>query len=153
MSKKSSNATAEAQLILQLYDLRREAEMRKARKWAATEFWPKSADDYVEVFFAMDTPESAWLRQVSTYWSMAAAFALQGAVDSDMFLQPAISGEMMFLFAKVHPFLKDLRKKTGDSQTYSTIEKLVTGSKYGRERLKLTAERVRAMQEKRAKSR
>jgi hypothetical protein len=151
MSKKSS--TAEAQLILQLYDLRHEAEMRKARKWVATEFWPQNAGDYMGIFFAMETPESAWLRQVSTYWSMAAAFALRGAVDSELFLQPSISGEMVFLFAKVHPFLKELRKKTGDSQTYSNIEKLLTGSKYGRERLKLSMERVRAMQEKRAKGR
>ncbi len=31
MSKKATSA--DAQLILQLYDLRREAEMRKARNW------------------------------------------------------------------------------------------------------------------------
>ena len=45
MPKKVTHA--DAQLILQLYDLRREAEMRKARNWVATQFWPQSADDYI----------------------------------------------------------------------------------------------------------
>jgi len=47
MPKKVTHA--DAQLILQLYDLRREAEMRKARNWVATQFWPQSADDYIKV--------------------------------------------------------------------------------------------------------
>ena len=151
MSKKSS--TAEAQLILQLYDLRREAEMRKARNWCLTEFWPQSADDYLKIQSAMGTQENAWLRQVSSYWSMAAAFALRGAIDLDLFLQPSVSGEMVILFAKVNPFLKELRKKNGDPQSFANIEKVITGSKYGRERLKLTAARVRTMHEKRVKGR
>ena len=54
MPKKVTHA--DAQLILQLYDLRREAEMRKARNWVATQFWPQSADDYIEVASAVGTP-------------------------------------------------------------------------------------------------
>jgi hypothetical protein len=51
MSKKAT--ASDAQLILQLYDLRREAEMRKARNWWIGEFWPQSADDFLKVAFAM----------------------------------------------------------------------------------------------------
>jgi hypothetical protein len=145
MSKKVN--TAEAQLILQLYDLRREPEMRRARNWVLTEFWPQSADEYLKISAAMGTPENAWLRQVGSYWSMAASFALHGAVNPEVFLQPSVSGEMVFLLAKVHPFLKELRKKIGDPEAFGNIEKLVTESKYGRERLKLTAKRVEAMHE------
>jgi len=78
MAKKPT--AADAQLILQLYDLRREAEMRKARSWWLGEFWPQSADDVVKVAWAMGTQENNWLRQVGGYWSMAAVVcAARGA--------------------------------------------------------------------------
>jgi hypothetical protein len=150
MSKKAT--ATDAQLIMQLYDLRREPEMRKARNWWIGEFWPASADDFLKVSGAMGSQENNWLRQVAGYWSMAASFALQGALNEDMFLQPAVSGEMYFLLAKVHPFLKELREKLGDPQFFANIEKVISGSKFGRERLKFTLKRVEMMREKRAKT-
>src|ERR1039458_4524897 len=69
----------DAQLIMQLYDLRREPEMRKARNWWVTTFWPESADDFLKVGWAMGTQENNWLRQVIGYWSMASSFVLHGA--------------------------------------------------------------------------
>jgi hypothetical protein len=139
----------DAQLILHLYDLRREAEMRKARSWWIGEFWPQSADDFMKVAGAMGSQENNWLRQVGGYWSMAASFVLQGALNEELFLQPAVSGEMYFLLAKVQPFLKELREKSGDPLMFGNIEKVITGSKFGRERLKLTLKRVETMREKR----
>jgi hypothetical protein len=150
MSKKPT--AADAQLILQLYDLRREPEMRKARNWVLTEFWPANSDEYMKVSIAMGTQENAWLRQVGSYWSMAAAFALHGALNAELFLQPAMSGEMMFLLAKVYPFLKEIREKQGDPTSFANIENVVTGSKFGRDRLKLTMKRVEMLREKRAVS-
>lgn len=146
MSKKAT--AADAQLILKLYDLRREAEMRKARHWWVTQFWPQSADDFMKISFTMGTQENNWLRQVSGYWSMAASFVLQGALNADLFLQPAISGEMFLIFAKVQPFLKELREKAGDPHMFGTIEKVITSSKFGRDRLKLTLKRVAMLREK-----
>ncbi len=139
---------ADAQLILQLYDLRREAEMRKARSWWFTGFWPRSADDFLKIVSTPGTTENNWLRQVTGYWSMAASFVLHGALNADLFLQPAVSGEMFIVFAKVHPFLKDLREKSGDPQMFGTIEKVIMSSKYGRERLKFMLRRVEMMREK-----
>ena len=140
---------ADAQLILQLYELRREPEMRKARNWWVGEFWPANLDEYLKVVQAPGTPENAWLRQVSSYWSMASSFVLNGVLNAELFLQPAISGEMVFVLAKVHPFLKELREKLGDPQSYANIEKVVMSSKFGRERFKLTRQRVEAVLEKR----
>lgn len=140
----------DAQLILHLYDLRREPEMRKARTWWFNEFWPQSLDEYLKVQNAMGTPQNAWLRQVASYWSMAAAFALNGALNPELFLQPSISGEMVFVLAKVYPFLEELREKSGDPQSYANIEKLVTGSKFGRSRLELTLKRAQMMRERMA---
>jgi hypothetical protein len=140
----------DAQLILRLYDLRREAEMRKARNWWFTQFWPRTADDFLKVAFTPGTQENNWLRQVSGYWSMAASFVLHGVLNADLFLQPAVSGEMFILFAKVQPFLEELRDKAGDPQMFATIEKVIISSKYGRDRLKFMLKRVEMMREKMA---
>ena len=146
MSKKAT--ATDAQLILQLYDLRREAEMRKARNWWFTGFWPRSADDFMKITSTPGTTENNWLRQVTGYWSMAASFVLHGALNADLFLQPAVSGEMFIVFAKVHPFLKDLRERSGDPHMFGTIEKVIMSSKYGRERFKFMLKRVEMMREK-----
>lgn len=148
MSKKAT--ATDAQLIMQLYDLRREPEMRKARNWWVAEFWPQSVDDILKVSGAMGSQENNWLRQVGGYWSMAAAFVLQGALNEELFIQPAVSGEMMFVYAKVQPFLKELREKMGDPNMFGNIEKVIMGSKFGRERLKFTLQRVAMLREKRA---
>ena len=84
------------QLILKLYDLRREAEMRKARNWSGDEFWPQSADEFIKVANAFPSQENSWLRQVGGYWDMAASLVLQGALNEELFLQPGCSGEMFF---------------------------------------------------------
>jgi hypothetical protein len=147
MAKKAT--AADAQLILKLYDLRREAEMRKARSWWMGEFWPQNAEDFMKVSGNMGAPENNWLRQVSGYWSMAASLVLQGALNEQLFIQPAVSGEMYFLFAKVHPFLKELREKLGDPHFFGNIEKLIMNSKFGRDRLKFTLKRVEAVHQKR----
>jgi hypothetical protein len=148
MSKKPT--TADAHLILELYDLRREAEMRKARNWWVGEFFPQSADDFLKVAGAMGTQENAWLRQVGGYWSMASSFVLQGVLNEDLFLQPSFSGEMFIVFAKVHPFLKELREKIGDPHMFLNIEKVITNTKWGRERLQFTLKRVETMRQRRA---
>ena len=65
---------ADAELILKLYDARRESEIRKARTWWTGTFWPDSADDLIKVMRGAGTPENAWFRQVLGYWSMASSF-------------------------------------------------------------------------------
>ena len=146
MAKK---ATADdAGLILKLYDLRREPEMRKARNWFVTEFWPESVDDFLKVANAFPSQENSWIRQVGSYWDMAAAFVLQGALSEELFVQPGCSGEMFFIFAKINPFLKELRRKMNNPDAWSNIEKVATGSKTARRRL----ERVTANIEQRLKA-
>lgn len=149
MAPKKATA-ADAQVLMQLYDLRREPEMRKARNWWVTQFWPDSADDFMKVASAMGTQENAWLRQVGGYWSMAASFVLSGAVNQDLFLQPAICGEMFFVFGKVYPFLAELRQKLDDPQLLANVEKVIKSTKFGRDRLQFTLKRLTAIKERMA---
>jgi hypothetical protein len=143
---------ADAQLILQLYDLRREAEMRKARNWWLVNFWPQTADDFIKVATALGTQENNWLRQVAGYWDMAAALVLHGVIHSDLFLEGGVSGEMVFLYAKVQPILKDLREKMQSPGLFSNVEKVIMRSKIGRERLKMVEARVAARRKMMAES-
>lgn len=149
MAPKKATA-ADAQVLMQLYDLRREPEMRKARNWWVADFWPNSADDFVKVAMSMGTQENAWLRQVGGYWGMAASFVLSGAVNQELFLQPAICGEMFFVFGKVYPFLAELRQKLDDPQVFANVEKVVKSTKFGRDRLQFTLKRLAAIKERMA---
>jgi hypothetical protein len=133
---------ADAQLILQLYDLRREAELRKARNWWLITFWPNTADDFIKVAFAMGTQENNWLRQVGGYWDMAASLVLHGTIHPELFLEGAVSGEMYFIYAKIRPILKELREKMQSPGLFSNVEKVIMSSKTGRERLKTITARV-----------
>ena len=97
--------------------------MRKARAWWFTGFWPAECRRLLKVAWAMGTQENNWLRQVRGYWSMAASFVVHGALNEELFLQPSVSGEMFIVFAKVYPFLKELREKSGDPQMFATSKK------------------------------
>jgi len=149
----AKRATAhDAQLIMQLYDLRREAEMRKARNWFTAEFWPQSADEFMKVVNSFPSQENAWIRQVGGYWDMAASFVLQGALNEELFLQPGCSGEMFFIFAKVYPFLKEFREKTNNPDAFGNIEKVATGSKTARKRLERVSKNIQGRMKAMAKA-
>src|SRR5207237_4847370 len=90
---------ADAELILKLYDLRREAEMRKARNWWVGAFWPQNADEVAKIDSALGTQENNWLRQVGGYWEMAASLVLQGGLNVDLFMDGCLRGEMLLIFA------------------------------------------------------
>jgi hypothetical protein len=147
MAKKPT--TADAHLIIELYDLRREAEMRKARAWFANEFFPQNADDLLKVAWAFGTQENAWLRQVSGYWDIVCSFVVQGVLNEELFLEPGFSGELFLIYAKIHPFVKELRQKLNDPKVYGNIERALTRSKRGRERLQFMIKRVVSLLEKR----
>jgi len=142
--------TAEdARLILKLYDLRREAELRKARQWWLITFWPKSADDFIKVATAIGSEENNWLRQVGAYWGIAVSFVSNGVLSEKLFFQISFCGEMYFIFAKVRPFLKEIRQKMNNPDLFGTIEKAILGSKIAREQFEKVEARVNAMRQQR----
>ena len=125
--------------------------MDSARE-AIIKFWPENADDFMKVASSTGTQENNWLRQVAGYWSMAAAFVLSGALNADLFLQPSISGEMYFIFAKIQPFIGEVRAKIGDPNSFRNLETVIRSTKFGRDRLEFTLGRVKQMKERRAAS-
>lgn len=114
---------ADAQVVLQLYGLRQEETLRKARKFMTFDFDPKNAEELYAVSRARGTEENAYWRQAMSYWEMAAALVLRGAVDADLFLDT--NGEGLFLYAKYHHFHKETEKQNGPfmRNTAALIEK------------------------------
>lgn len=100
---------ADAEIILKLYELRTESVMRQARAWVSAEFWPTTAEEYFAVAMNPADPHNPYLRQVLSYWEMAAAMVLHGAVSADLFVD--CNGEGFFLLAKFAPILAEIREK------------------------------------------
>jgi hypothetical protein len=140
LAKLSKATSADADLILKLYDLRREATMREARDYLALEFWPQSVEDIVKVATAAGTDENRYFRQVLGYWDMAAALVSHGALNGDLFASCA--GEMFFVYAKFRPHLQKLRKELGQPRFLQNVEEV---AEQWPERTKLVAERVAKM--------
>lgn len=84
------------------------------------------------------------MRQVGGYWDMVASLVLSGAVNEELFLSPGISGEMFFIYAKLQPFLKDIREKMNNPDLFKNIETVATRSKLAKKRLERVSKNVEA---------
>lgn len=104
--------TADAEVVMRLYDLRREETLRKARYFMIFEFQPKTLEELRAVSRDVKAKENAYWRQVLSYWEMAASFVLRGAVDADLFLDSC--GEGIVLYAKFHHFHAETEKESGN---------------------------------------
>ncbi|HEV2485932.1 MAG TPA: hypothetical protein VGT08_10395 [Terracidiphilus sp.] len=100
---------ADAEIILKLYSLRTETVMRQARAWVVGEFWPSTAEELFAVLLNPVDPHNAFLRQVLSYWEMAAAMVLHGAVSAELFVD--CNGEGFFLLAKFSHILEGVRER------------------------------------------
>lgn len=115
-----SKEARSADLIMRLYDLRREATMREARNWFIS-FFPESVEDIMRTM--IDPQTSAFYRMVTTYWDMAASFVNHDAIDEEMFLDS--NGECWIVFAKVQPYLDGVREMLGSPKYLANLEKLL----------------------------
>ncbi len=139
---------ADADLVLRLYDLRREPVMREARKFIAG-FNPQSADDIVALVYAT-TPENAYFRQVTTFWEMAASLVHHGAMHEGLFLDTC--GELFFVFAKFAPYLAEVRQKLENPNFLAQSEKIVNHTEIAKNKLSAFMARQKKMAERRAQA-
>lgn len=131
-----------ADLILKLYDLRREETMRKARNWIFS-FNPTSAQDYMNTM--MDPEVGGYLRMVTSYWDMAAALVNHGAIDAEMFRDTV--GEHMMVYAKIEPFVAELREMWEEPKAFAHLEKVILDQPNGAEKVKKTQEWLKSINE------
>src|SRR6185437_7435279 len=115
---------ADAELVLRLYELRREETLRKARRFMVFDFQPKSLEELRAVSRDVTSEYNSCWRQVLSYWEMAASLVLRGALDSDLFLDTSAEG--ILVYAKFHHFHAETEKQSGNlfmKQTATLIEK------------------------------
>jgi hypothetical protein len=130
---------AEADLILKLYDLRREALMREARNWFFM-FNPTTPADIMDV---LTSDKSGLYRMVISYWDMACSFVNNGAIDAQMFNDA--NGEHIFVYAKMEPFIPAMREQMGAPQFLAHLEKTVKALPDYEERLAAVRQRIQAI--------
>lgn len=129
----------EANLILKLYELRREPTMRTARDWYFLDFNPESIEDINKTLFS---EHSGHLRMVMTYWDMAAALVNHGAISTELFNET--NGEHIGVFSKLEPFLGELRANMSP-QFFINLEKLIDATPDGRKKVTLARERMKGV--------
>lgn len=132
----------DAQLVLELYDLRREAVMRDSRNKMG-QFFPRTWEELHAVMQPTHPMNAAW-RQTSSYWEMAYGMAKNGIVNPDYLAENTVEG--LFLFAKVHPHLDRMRKEVSPL-AFQNVEWLLQNSATARQRFELVQSRVRKMME------
>lgn len=140
ITKRSKATAADAELILKLYDLRREEKMREARDYIGLEFWPQSVEDIMAVATAAGTDQNRYFRQVLGYWDMAASLVSHGALNGDLY--QACAGEMFFIYAKFRPHLQKVRKELGQPTFLQNVEEV---AERWPERVKAISDRVAKM--------
>jgi hypothetical protein len=130
---------AEGELILKLYDLRREATMRQARDWFFRDFNPQNMEELTAIFFG---EHGAHARMVMSYWEMAAGLVNHGAISLDLFKDT--NGEHIGVFAAVEKLLPEIRAAFGP-QFMQGLEKLIDATPGGRDQVKMMGERMKAI--------
>lgn len=136
------NSIQQAELILHLYELRRETVMREARSYVGGEFLPASAKEFVEIVSAGGRHMS-FVLQVYGYWDMVAAFVEHGALDAQLVYDTC--QEMYFQYAKIQLYIADFRKQMNLPEWLISVERLIDGSKAGRARIATMQKSLAAM--------
>ena len=119
MTTKPDDALA----ILKLYELRSEPLMRQARAWFFTEFKPKSGLEILALLQSGEK-ESAFYRMVASHWEVASALVNHGGIDEKLFLEA--NSEHLVVFAKLQPFINEIRETIGEPDYLANLEKLVS---------------------------
>ncbi|MGH9316059.1 MAG: DUF4760 domain-containing protein [Thermoanaerobaculia bacterium] len=139
----------DANMILRLYELRREERLRAAREWYRTKFCPLSADD-VKAIYQTPGEENTSFRMATTYWDMACSFVANGILHPELFLQSG--SEALMIWSRVEEFVPRIRQEMGMPWFLSNIEKTIAMAPSAQERLRLFRARLAAMREKAPKA-
>ena len=137
---KTKKALEQAELILKLYEIRRETALRAARDYVGGEFMPKSVDEFVSLVKDGGKP-SGHILQVYGYWDMVAAFVVHGALDESLIFDTC--QEMYFQFEKIQPYLAGFREKMNLPEFLKSMETVVAASQERRTRVVTKAKKVR----------
>ena len=98
--------SADAELLLHLYEIRREPELRTARKWFLTDFKPAGWAE-IKARFLSHTDEDRWFRMTVSYWELVGSLLHHGALHGDLFFEH--TGEDLVTWERVGPWIAEAR--------------------------------------------
>jgi len=137
----------DAELILRLYELRREDVMRRARNFVTSaEFLPQTVEDIKAVL--ANPEQSAYFRQMTSYWDMAAAMVNHGSINAELFYDT--NGEYLAIWAKLGELMPQLREQIFGPQYMKNLEKLIQNQPNALPRIEMFKARYKKMAEARA---
>jgi hypothetical protein len=128
-----------AQLILKIFEMRREPVLREARAWFVREFHPSSAAEIL----ALSPDDNRKFRMVTGYWDMACSLVTHGAIDRQMFLDA--NGEIFGTFSKVQLLLGELRQRLNSPTMMSHTEQVVMSVPNAEARLEAIRNRLKGL--------
>jgi hypothetical protein len=106
-------------LMLRLYEERRESLMREARDWFFMNFHPTTAEEMMQVC-PPGSKENAYMRMVVSYWEMAANIVNRGLIDEEFFFEN--TGEQWFVWEKIKPIAGTLRTRSKNPRQFGQLE-------------------------------
>src|SRR5580658_3196160 len=106
-------------LMLRLYDIRREPRLREAREWYVNHFRPASAEELMKTC-PPGSQENTFMRMVLSYWEMVASIVNRGLIDEDFFFEN--TGEQWAVFEQVKPVLSAWRAMFANPQFLGRLE-------------------------------
>ncbi|MCS6953123.1 MAG: hypothetical protein RMK57_11485 [Bryobacterales bacterium] len=106
-------------LILRLYELRREPKLREARRWFASSFRASSLEDFAALCPPGSEPE-AFFRMVVSYWEMTASFISCGVLNKELFFQSG--SELLLVWEKIRDLLPKARESFKDPFLLRNLE-------------------------------
>jgi hypothetical protein len=113
----------DANLILKLYDMRREDRMREARKWFVSSFKAKTYDEMIALCPPGSEPNASY-RMVTTYWELVASLITAGVLHDELFYQ---SGrELLLVWERVRDIAPEVRAKIKNEIEWKNLETVAT---------------------------
>ena len=143
MAEKSVPTHHDAQLVLKLYELRREERLRAARDWYRTKFFPQSFED-VRTVLSPANPDNASWRMVTSYWEMAASFVSHGVLDAELLLESGT--EMLLVWSRLEDFIPKLRQEYG-ARVLVNVEKTIARVPWAADRVRQFKDRLPAFRQ------
>lgn len=113
----------DANLLLRLYELRREEKMRAAREWFGANFHFQTLEEYTQKA-PPNSSMNAYSRMVLSYWDMVASFITGGILNQELFFQSQM--ELLFVWQRVSKLIPEMRKAYKNPTLYQNFETVAT---------------------------
>ncbi len=111
----------DSNLILHLYETRREERLRQARAWMVSSFHVRTYAEYAALC-PPGSEESASFRMVASYWEMAASFVANGVLHPELFFQS--NQELLLIWERIRDVVAEARVQTKNPNMFANLEKV-----------------------------